>query len=146
MDSGRGKRIRLRSELSELNRLGEFVEEFGMENGLGPGHVFKINLALDELVTNVINYGAKLAGRECLIDLCLMMDGQELVMLMEDDAVPFDPTSAEEPDVESECEMRKIGGLGIHLTRKCLDDMQYERRDGKNRLFLRKNIAGQNIC
>ena len=145
-DSGQGRCIRLQSELSELCRLGEFVEDFGMENGLSPGHVFKINLALDELVTNVINYGSKKGKGECVIDLCLKLDGQDLIMLMEDNAAPFDPTKAEAPDIDAKCEDRDIGGLGIHLTKKCLDDMRYERRDDKNCLYLRKNIIEKKAC
>jgi serine/threonine-protein kinase RsbW len=57
-----------------------------------------------------------------------------------DDAPPFDPLEAPEPDTTLPVEQRPLGGLGIFLVRKLMDEVQYERRDGRNRVACRKRI------
>ena len=57
-----------------------------------------------------------------------------------DHGIPYDPLSRQDPDVTKSAEDREIGGLGIFLTRKIMDDLSYEYRDGKNILTLKKKL------
>jgi anti-sigma regulatory factor (Ser/Thr protein kinase) len=92
---------------------------------------------LEEIVTNVICHGC-CDGSHASIEVELALQPDELVMTVEDSATPFDPLQAPAPDLEAALEDRPIGGLGVHLVRKLMDRVTYERRDGKNRLVMSK--------
>ena len=131
--------LELRNSLSELDALSESLEQFGNSLGLSNKIVFEICLAMEELVSNIISYGFT---DDAVHWIKVAMSHQEgiLVIRLEDDGIPFDPLKAEEPDCECPLEQRKIGNLGIHLTKKFMDDMVYERLGNKNILTLRKNL------
>jgi serine/threonine-protein kinase RsbW len=132
--------LRLKNRLSELERLGQFIAEFGAEHGLATKAISELQLAIDELVTNVISYAYADAG-EHGIDVRLTADGGEVTVEVEDDGQPFDPLTAPEPDVDAPIEARQIGGLGIHLVRQVTDRLEYRRVGGKNVVDVHKNAA-----
>jgi anti-sigma regulatory factor (Ser/Thr protein kinase) len=134
--SGIVKEFTLANEISALSNLTEQVERFGEEAGLPMSGVFKLNLVLDELVTNVIKYGGMAPEEGVWIRLA--REGNSLVVEIKDTGRPFNPLEAEAPDTDCEMYERDIGGLGIHLTRKCMDEMHYERREGENYLRMRR--------
>ncbi len=136
------QRITLAGDLAQLERLCRFVESFGHEHGLSAPLVFELNLALDELFTNIIIHGGT-AGSVSGISVSLRREGDELVAVVEDDGPAFDPCEAKPPDVACSLEDRCIGGLGIHLVRNVTDVMCYERREGRNRITLLKKIASK---
>ena len=70
-----------------------------------------------------------------------MLEDGELVAEVEDDGTPFNPLDVPAPDVTRPIEDRPIGGLGIHLTKKMVDGIDYSLRDGKNVLRLRKKLS-----
>ena len=129
----------LKNELCSLDSLREKIEEFGDENGFPPKLVFKINLALDELTTNIISYGYEDEG-EHDIHVKLSLKDQTLTLQLIDDGQPFDPLEAEAPDVSCPINERKVGGLGIHLVKEIMDSVHYARRDGKNMTTLVKSL------
>lgn len=131
--------ITLSGDLAQLERLRCFVDRFGRENGLGEPLVFELNLALDELVTNIITHGG--ASPVSGIYISLRKDGDDLVVAVEDDGPAFDPCETKPPDVVCSLEERCIGGLGIHLVRSLTDAMCYERRGGRNRIILFKKAV-----
>lgn len=89
----------------------------------------KVQIAVDEIFSNIVYYsGAKNAG------LTVTGSDEKLSLLFEDDGVPYDPTTAEEPDITLSAEERDIGGLGIFMVKKMAADIHYENTDGKNRL------------
>ena len=131
--------LELRNSLSELDALGKSLEQFGNSLGLSNKMVFEICLAMEELVSNIISYGFTDDAVHWIKVAMSHQDGI-LVIRLEDDGIPFDPLKAEEPDCECPLEQRKIGNLGIHLTKKFMDDIVYERLGNKNILTLRKKI------
>ena len=131
--------LELRNSLSELDALGKSLEQFGKSLGLSRKIVFEICLALEELVTNIISYGFA-DDAVHFIKVAISHENGILIIRLEDDGVPFDPLKADEPDCECPIEQRKVGNLGIHLTRKIMDDMVYERNENKNVLTLKKSI------
>lgn len=130
-------RLRIDNRLPELDRLREEVEGFLARSGVSGRESFHIQLALDELVTNVINYAYEAQGGHA-IDLTLEHAPGHVDMVLEDAGRPFNPLLSPEPDVCAAPERRKVGGLGIHFVRRTMDELRYERLGGRNILHIRK--------
>jgi anti-sigma regulatory factor (Ser/Thr protein kinase) len=130
--------FKLKSNLSELDALCQKLEKFGQSMGLSKKCVFEANLALDELFTNIISYGFD-DKNEHSITITIALENNDLVIHMEDDGIPFNPTQAETPDLECSIEECRIGGLGIHLAKNLMDEVCYQRCKDKNILTLKKN-------
>ena len=130
----------LKSSLAELDNLCQNLEDCGQKIGLSKKQIFEINLALDELFTNIISYGFK-DEKEHIIKVTITPQNEELCLCIEDDGIPFNPTDFAIPDVACSVENCKIGGLGIHIMRKLMDEICYERCNDKNVLTLKKNLA-----
>lgn len=96
-------------------------------------------LAIEELVTNCIQYGYD-DPHEHTIVIILTVNESNLVMNVIDDGHPFDPLTLPPPDFSRDIQDRPTGGLGIHLLRQLADHIEYERRDGTNRLTLTKGM------
>ena len=129
----------LKSSLDELDQLCQNLETFGKKFGLSKKLIFEINLALDELFTNIISYGFK-DNQEHTIKVTLRPQNDELCLCIEDDGKPFNPIDFETPNVSCSVEECKIGGLGIHIMKKLMDEVCYERCGDKNVLNLKKKI------
>jgi sigma-B regulation protein RsbU (phosphoserine phosphatase) len=133
-------RLVLRNRLSELSRLGEAIEQFAGRHGLPQQAVYAVNLALDELVTNIISYGYADAAEHQIV-LWLSFRNGQLRAEIEDDGKPFNPLEAPKPDLSKPLDERPIGGLGIHLLTTMMDGVEYRRQEGKNRLILTKLVS-----
>ena len=129
----------LKNELSELGQLCENCEEVGRDINLSDKTIFEMNLALDELFTNIISYGFS-DQQEHTIKINITIEGDQLQMRIEDDGVPFNPLASKTPDFQCGIEECKIGGLGIHLIKKLMDDVHYQRVSDKNVLVLRRKF------
>ncbi len=132
----------LKSSLDELDQLCQNLETFGKKFGLSKKLIFEINLALDELFTNIISYGFK-DNQEHTIKVTLTPQNDELCLCIEDDGKPFNPIDFETPNVSCSVEECKIGGLGIHIMKKLMDEVCYERCGDKNVLNLKKKIEAE---
>jgi serine/threonine-protein kinase RsbW len=131
--------IRLPADVKEIERLNRLVRQFGELHEVPSRTLYAVNLALDELVTNVVLYGfEQAAGREVLVRIATA--GQDLVASVLDDGKAFDPLQAPPPDLTAPLEERALGGLGIHLVRSLMDHVSYARDDDKNVLTIRKRI------
>jgi serine/threonine-protein kinase RsbW len=132
--------IELANDLAEVSRLAAAVEAFGAEHALSEGTIFALNLALEELVTNVIMHGGVEPGRR-VVEVRLAVDGSTLRAVVSDDAREFNPLDCEEPNLGSDIEARRVGGLGVHLIKNLMDDIAYRRENGKNVLSMRKTMT-----
>ncbi|CAO3423989.1 ATP-binding protein [Azospirillum endophyticum] len=131
----------LRNELSELERLAAAVDEFIERNDLPPDLPFKFNLCFDELITNTVSYGYP-DSRPHEIRVRLELDGAELRAEVEDDADAFDPfADAPPPDLTSDVDNRRVGGLGVFLVQKTMDSASYRREGGRNLVLLMKKLG-----
>ena len=131
----------LRNDLSELERMAQAVSAWCRGNGVSAEAEYQINLALDEIVSNVIRHGWKDEGEHQLL-VQVSRTESELTVEVEDDAAPFNPLEAPAPDITKPLEERPVGGLGIHLVRQIMDGLEYRRHDGKNLLVMKRKIAG----
>ena len=133
------KSIILANELSEISKLNDFIEDIGNEFSLTPDVVFNLTLVLEEAVVNVINYAYPKEDHESIYLSAKMQDGS-IIFVLSDSGKEFDPTMAPEADVTLSAEDRQIGGLGIFLIRQIMNEVRYERIDGKNVLTLEKKL------
>lgn len=133
------KSIILANNISEITRLYEFIEELGNDFSLSPDIVFNLNLVLEEAVVNVINYAYPKEEHQSIYLSARMHEGS-IVLVLTDTGKEFDPTAAPEADVTLSADDRQIGGLGIFLIRQIMNEVKYERIDGKNILTLEKKV------
>jgi len=131
--------LNLRNSLEEFPLLVAWIEEQGSILELPPVLITNLNLALEEWVVNVIQYGYTDA-LEHRIELRLWRDAAEVRVVIEDDGRPFDPTAQAVPDTSLPVTERPIGGLGIHFIRKTMDRFTYRRDEGRNIVTLVKAI------
>ncbi len=136
--------FQMTNKMNCFKRFQPEVESFGLAHGLPPKSVFHLTLCLDELVTNIIDYGYA-DFDEHPIDVTITLDGSRVNIRIEDDAQPFNVLEAPDPelDVPLEDRLRPIGGMGIHLVKNMMDRIEYTRADGKNILMLQKNICNE---
>ncbi|MGD2270271.1 MAG: ATP-binding protein [Desulfobacterales bacterium] len=131
--------FKLKNNASELNTLCRNLEQFGNSLGLTKKCIFQVNLVLDELFTNIVTYGYK-DDTDNWIKIAISHENGTLIIRIEDTAAAFDPVSVKNPDPIDDIEKCPVGGLGIHLIRKLMDEIIYERCGDKNVLTLKKNI------
>lgn len=124
--------VTLWNEKAELARVEEFVTGYCERYGLP---VMEMNLVAEECFVNIVEHGFPTK-----VDLSMEMQGASVTMTFEDDGVAFDPLSVPEFDPATPMEQRRVGGLGIHLVRTIMDELHYEREDGKNRLTMRRAL------
>ena len=133
------KEIHIRNRIDELQQVAAFVEGVAGELGLGMELTMNLNLVLEEMVSNVIFY-AYPKGTDATIGMVASSEGQGLTFVLSDHGRPFDPTSCAEADVNTNPADRKIGGMGIFITRQIMDEVTYRRENDQNILTMRKNI------
>ncbi len=118
----------------------EALERFAREHRLPKEVVNAADLALEEHLTNLISYGFEdNQAHEIKVRFSV---GADLILEVEDDGRAFNPLKWPEPDTSLPLERRPIGGLGIHLMRRFMDDLEYHSEGGKNRLCMRKHLPG----
>ena len=130
--------LRFATDLRELKRIQAAIKEMGEEADWPPDFGYQVNLVLEELVVNVINYGHR-GDPNHEIEITLDWEADKLTMEMVDDAPAFNPLEDNpEPDLTSKLEDRPVGGLGIFLVHHLMDEIRYRREGGRNHLTLIK--------
>jgi serine/threonine-protein kinase RsbW len=132
----------LNGNLGELARLTTETVEFCRREGLGEDVEFDLNLVLEELLVNSIRHGG-CEGMEGAAEVHFTMLADGVALEYADRGTEFDPTTAPAPDVTSPLAERHIGGLGIHLVRQIMRDIEYYRVDGWNRIHMRRPIPAE---
>jgi serine/threonine-protein kinase RsbW len=133
--------VELKNQLSEIERLAHIVDDFGRRHQIEPQIIYTMKLALDEILTNIISYAYDDA-KEHIIVIRLSLDQEKWTVEVEDDGRPFNPLNAPEPDTKQLLGERPIGGLGIHLVRKLIDELEYRRQNDRNILVMRLKVKG----
>lgn len=133
------KELIIKNDISEIERLALFIEELGEDLSLNSVLVMNLNLALEEAVSNIILYAyPEKLGEEISIKASKV--GEAIIFIISDNGVEFDPTVLPDADITLSAEDREIGGLGIFLIRKIMDEVKYERIEGKNVLIIKKEL------
>ena len=111
------------------------------EQGLPERAAWPFKVALDEVLSNITKYGRTDAAQPPRVDLLLRVTGDDLEIEVRDDTRPFNPLDVAAPDMTLPVEARPVGGLGIFLVRKLMDEVEYEWTGGRNRLRMKRRLS-----
>lgn len=133
------KRFIFQNTIDELINISTELAKVGQELNIEQNVLFDINLAVDELVSNIIMYAYQ-DGMKHLIYLLIEENEKKLKITIIDDGRSFNPLKIPPPDIDAEIQERMVGGLGIHLVKSKVDEITYERIENKNILTFYKNM------
>jgi serine/threonine-protein kinase RsbW len=131
---------RLGSDLGEIALLSAAFCEWGLQASLTERQIFQVNLVLEELATNVIVHGLG-PGRPGWLRVHIVHCRDHLLIEVRDSAPPFDPFGAAPPELESDIDGRRVGGLGVYFVRTLADAWSYVREDEQNVVTLHKRLG-----
>lgn len=134
--------VKLPNSLAALAQLHAVVGQFCRRRAIHPDTEFKIDLALEEVFTNIVRHGYD-DGRPHEIVVRLHGNRERIRIHIEDDGRHFNPLLAPAVDLDAALAERRIGGLGIHLVRRLMDQVRYRRQADGNQLTLVKRLAGK---
>ena len=101
----------------------------------------QIDIAIDELFGNIANYAYHPDVGSATVCIEIIDNPMAVVITFADNGIPYDPLAKADPDITQSADERAIGGLGIYLVKKSMDEISYEYKDGKNILKIKKNIG-----
>lgn len=132
--------LKLDSRIENIDLLTERVNKELVRLGCARKIMAQIDIALDELFSNVSHYAYGGSVGAFYFRLESSEDNSSITMTLEDEGVPFDPLAHEDPDIKQELAERAIGGLGIFLVKKTMDAINYAHKNGRNVLTITKKI------
>ena len=127
------------ARLDMLDELRSFVESASRFSGLVSDDIFAFKLAVDELCTNIIQYGFE-EDKPGLLTLFFDIEDEKARLIIRDDGKFFSPQQAQSPDIEAEWNERELGGLGIHFVKELMDNVTYNRIDDKVNQYILEKI------
>jgi serine/threonine-protein kinase RsbW len=108
-----------------LDEIREFVADVAREGGFTEKEIYSLQLAADEAASNIIEHAyAGISNAD--LDVSCDMYGDTLTITMHDNGRPFDPSKVKKPDLKADLSDRQIGGLGVYLMRKLMDEVSYK--------------------
>lgn len=127
--------IRLPAKRENLEKFSEHVLQCAEKQGIDRKRLMQINLSLEEVLVNICDYSYRDNEGDIEV-ICGLDNDTRFVIEITDSGIPFDIDSFDEPDLNVDISERKVGGLGIYLIKKMMDDIQYRFEDNKNILKL----------
>ena len=134
-------RIAIPNELAALPLASETLKRFGADHGVPHKTLVELQVALDEIVSNIIKYAWPEGGAHELT-ICLAAHNGTVEIEIVDDGQAFDPLSAPSPVRLPKGRRPRPGGVGSHMTKKLMDGIEYVRTDGRNHIILTKRYPG----
>ena len=124
----------------KLDEVIEFVDSHLEEYDCSMKTQMQIDIAVEEVFVNIAHYAYNTDIGKATIRVEISGDPIVIKITFLDNGTPYDPLAKEDPDVTLSAEDRKIGGLGIFMTKKSMDNIQYEYKNGQNILTIEKNL------
>jgi serine/threonine-protein kinase RsbW len=143
VSAGQTRRLSVPATDAGIKAALEALERLWAEQGLSRAVTWPVDVSLDEVLANVVRHGLEGRGDSARVDVELVLeqgDPPRCEVRVADDGPEFDPLGAPAPDTSLAIDERPIGGLGIELVRRLMDEVQYERRDGRNHLRLVRRL------
>ena len=128
----------------EIRNLRNRFDSYAEDNEIPTKVIHDVQLALDEVVTNIVEYGYD-DDDKLFIDIKFILNEQSLKIIIIDDANPYNILDKENPDTSLSFDDKPIGGLGIYLVKHLMTNIDYDYRDGKNHLLLTKSLTEGDI-
>ena len=137
------KELRIEARVGNIDAVTDFVNEAleGMDCPVRSR--LQIDVAIDELFSNIANYAYPLGEGAAVVRVEEGKEPRAALITFMDWGTPFDPLSRPDPDTTLPAEEREIGGLGVFLVKKTMDDMRYTHENGMNILRIQKNLPGR---
>lgn len=133
--------VSLENKISELDKLRETLEDLCSRWNFPLAVCMSLNLALEEAFTNIVNYAYDdQLSHMIRLNFSYTDADNRFEVEITDDGKAYDPTVQKKPDISLSAEERPIGGLGIFLIKKIMDEVSYERVSNQNKLYLTKHI------
>ena len=134
------KELTMSADRKKIPAVIEFVNQVLDALGCSLKAEAQIDIAIDEIYSNIVKYGYEEEGGEVTVSFDTSEEPLAMTLSFRDEGKPFNPLERRDPDVTLSAKDRKIGGLGIFMVKKSMDDIRYEYRDGKNILTIKKNL------
>ena len=132
--------ITFKAAVESIPAVTEFVDGILEENNCSMKAQMQLRIAIDELFSNIAHYAYPEGEGEATVAADFDEPQRMLALTFIDSGIPYNPLEKEDPDITLSAEERQIGGLGIMMVRKTMDDMTYAYRDGQNVLTIYKKI------
>jgi serine/threonine-protein kinase RsbW len=123
--------------LDSLGAIAEYVMAAAASAGLDKRASSRLPLAVDEIATNIIVHGDANAGLQGALGLCADIDARTLTVAIEDSGAAYDPRQAPVPDIGPPLDQRPVGGLGVYLASRSVDEFSHERGGDRNRTIFK---------
>ena len=130
----------VQATLENLDEVMAFVEEQMEVYHCSMKMQMQIAVAVEEIYVNIASYAYREQKGNARIRVQSRGDPLQIIITFEDDGIPYNPLLKEDPDITLSAEERKIGGLGIYIVKKSMDQVEYHYQNGKNILTIRKDI------
>ena len=131
----------MQNRVTELIELTRKADTFMQSHQLPEETIYKVNLILEEMLTNIIKYAYKDTLKHDIRIEMTLMEHHELVLEFQDDGGEFDPLDAPPPKAQESVSETPVGGLGIHLVKQMADGVEYQRDQGRNILRARISLG-----
>lgn len=134
------KEIVVEATIESIPKVTAFVDEQLEQLECPMKTQMQVDVAIDELFSNIAHYAYNPEIGSATVRVEVTKDPLAVVITFIDNGVPYDPLAKADPDITLSIEERDIGGLGIYMVKKTMDDVSYEYKDGQNILRIKKNI------
>ena len=134
------KELTIEATPENVDTVVAFVDEQLEEYGCGMKEQMAIDVAIDELFANIAHYAYNPDTGYATVRVDVLNDPLTVEVTFIDNGKPYDPLAKDDPDTTLSLEDREIGGMGILIVKKSMDAVNYEYKDGKNILTIKKNI------
>jgi serine/threonine-protein kinase RsbW len=132
--------LRIESKVAEIERASAWLDQFAAATGVPQAVIECLLVAVDEILNNIIRHGRRKGRRSVeAIQLDLSVGADRVALTVTDDGQPFDPSIAPTPETLP-TSTRQPGGAGLLFVQSLMDEMQYARIDGRNRVVLGKRL------
>ncbi len=131
-ETGSMKELVIDAKVNNLDTVIGFLDEYLEEISCPPKTAIQLDVAVEEIYVNIASYAYGPEGGKAVVRISHTDDPKSVTVSFEDEGTPFDPLARQDPDTTLSAEERGIGGLGIYMVKKSMDDVQYEYSDGKN--------------
>ena len=135
------KTITTRAAIEHIPEITAFVDQELEACGCPLRPQMQLGVAIDELASNIARYAYGPDGGDMTVGFEFEVEPRVVTLTFTDCGIPYNPLEKADPDISLPAEERSIGGLGIYMAKKNMDDMQYRRENGKNILTLRKSLV-----
>jgi serine/threonine-protein kinase RsbW len=123
--------------LDSLGSIAEYVMAAAASAGLDKRASYRLRLAVDEIATNIIVHGYANAEHQGMLEIRADIDDKALTIVIDDTGVTYDPRQAPTPDINLPLDQRPIGGLGVYLAMRNVDEFVYEHLGDRNRTIFK---------